>query len=299
MDDTGFDDSSSEDSDVELQKAFASGDLKVGLNKPAGFIPRAQREPFNNVEGLKRKYDQISQSLDWLERMDVTHKPTADEENDTAKDITTPDPSVHDDFKREMMFYKQAQEAAKLGLLKLQKLRVSTKRPEDYFAEMVKTDDHMQRVRSKLLSRQQAMERSEKAKKQREIKKYGKKVQQEVLEKRQKEKKDMLEAVKKYRKGKQTAPDFMKEDDFDVNAESKSKGKPQQRNQINHKRKAKDKKFGFGGKKRNIKRNTQKSTSDVSSFNSRKHSKAPKPNKPGVKRKNQRPGKSRRKKMKS
>jgi hypothetical protein len=29
---------------------------------------------------------------------------------------------------------------------KLHKLGIATKRPEDYFAEMVKTDDHMQRV---------------------------------------------------------------------------------------------------------------------------------------------------------
>ena len=32
------------------------------------------------------------------------------------------------------------------ALPKLNKLGVGTKRPEDYFAEMVKTDDHMQRV---------------------------------------------------------------------------------------------------------------------------------------------------------
>lgn len=33
------------------------------------------------------------------------------------------------------------------ALPKLSKLGIPTKRPDDYFAEMVKTDDHMQRVK--------------------------------------------------------------------------------------------------------------------------------------------------------
>ena len=36
-----------------------------------------------------------------------------------------------------------------------------------------------------------------------------------------------------------------------------------------------DSKYGFGGAKRGLKRNSQQSFSDVSSFNSSKHSKAP------------------------
>lgn len=32
------------------------------------------------------------------------------------------------------------------ALPKLKEMKIPTKRPEDYFAEMVKTDDHMQRV---------------------------------------------------------------------------------------------------------------------------------------------------------
>ena len=38
---------------------------------------------------------------------------------------------------------------------------------------------------------------------------------------------------------------------------------------------AQDAKFGFGGVKRGMKRNSSQSFSDVSSFNSAKHSKAP------------------------
>ena len=51
-----------------------------------------------------------------------------------------------------------------------------TQRPDDYYAEMIKTDDHMRKVRQNLLSRQKMLEQKEKARKMRELKKYGKKV---------------------------------------------------------------------------------------------------------------------------
>jgi rRNA-processing protein EBP2 len=59
----------------------------------------------------------------------------------------------------------------------------------------------MERVRQKMLNEKAAMEASERARKQREIKKFGKQVQQDVLAKRQAEKKATLEAVKRRRKG--------------------------------------------------------------------------------------------------
>ena len=68
------------------------------------------------------------------------------------------------------------------GLRKLEKLGVPTQRPEDYYAEMVKTDDHMRKVRQCLLSRQKMLEQKEKARKMRELKKYGKKVRYQSKE---------------------------------------------------------------------------------------------------------------------
>lgn len=60
------------------------------------------------------------------------------------------------------------------------------------------------------------------------------------------------------------------------------------------KRRHKDKKFGFGGKKRGLKRNTKSSTSDVSEYRG-----PGKQKRPGAAQKRQRPGKSRRLKMKA
>ena len=87
------------------------------------------------------------------------------------------------------------------GLPRLQSLGVKTKRPEDYFAQMAKSDQHMNKIRAKLLSKEQEQERAEKIKKLCELKRYGKKVPVEVQQKRQKEKKEILEEMKKMRKG--------------------------------------------------------------------------------------------------
>jgi len=42
--------------------------------------------------------------------------------------------------------YNEALASAKLGQQRMEQLGVSVRRPDDYFAEMVKTDDHMKKV---------------------------------------------------------------------------------------------------------------------------------------------------------
>lgn len=50
----------------------------------------------NDTSGLETKLTQLSQaSLDWLERLDVTVKPTATEDDDEEE-------KIQDDFKREL-----------------------------------------------------------------------------------------------------------------------------------------------------------------------------------------------------
>ena len=56
------------------------------------------------------------------------------------------DDPVHNDFKRELLFYRQAQSAVLEALPRLKSMKIPTKRPQDYFAQMAKTDEHMQKV---------------------------------------------------------------------------------------------------------------------------------------------------------
>ena len=73
-------------------------------------------------------------------------------------------------------------------------------RPSDFFAEMVKTDDHMERVRQRLVDEASGIKASEEAKKQRHLKKFGKQVQVAKLQERQREKKGLAEKVKEFKK---------------------------------------------------------------------------------------------------
>lgn len=66
----------------------------------------------------------------------------------------------------------------------------------DYFAEMVKSDAHMERIRQKLLDETAGIKKGEQAKRQRELKKFGKQVQVEKLKEREKGKKDMQDKLK-------------------------------------------------------------------------------------------------------
>jgi rRNA-processing protein EBP2 len=69
-------------------------------------------------------------------------------------------------------------------------------RPDDFFAEMVKTDSHMERIRQRLLDESAGIAKSEARRREREGKKIGKQVQLEKLKEREHSKKDMEERLK-------------------------------------------------------------------------------------------------------
>lgn len=110
------------------------------------------------------------------------------------------------------------------------------------------------------------------------------------------EKKQMLEQLKRVRKGKSADLDFL-----DDNKGKNNKGKPSLSNRAAKKRASKDKKFGFGGKKKGSKLNTRESSSQMDGFNSSSKKRPTnfknKNFKPNSK-KQQRPGKSKRKNAK-
>merc|ERR1712226_22019 len=133
---------------------------------------------------------------------------------------------------------------------------------------------HMNKIRAKLVSKQATEERLEKVRKLRELKKFGKKVQQEVTIKRAKEKREMLDQVKKFRKGQGGNLDFLNKDgEDDLNQDGPSFKRKKASNPAHNnnkkqleKRNYKDKKFGFGGKKKGSKMNNKESVNDISGY---------------------------------
>jgi Eukaryotic rRNA processing protein EBP2 len=92
--------------------------------------------------------------------------------------------------------YKQALHGANAARSLAAKHSLAFTRPPDYFAEMVKTDAHMERIRQRLLDEGANIKRSEEKRKEREGKKFGKQVQMEKLKERERSKKDMEERLK-------------------------------------------------------------------------------------------------------
>lgn len=281
-------------SDEEFNAGFVSDDSEDEE-------VQTEEKVFNDKEAMELLLKDMKCKLDWIQHLDIsvdlTQLKIPGEEGDEKKLKQSTQPQgkdIQDDFRREMMFYCQAQTAAKEGLNKLRELKIPTERPEDYFAEMVKSDMHMQKIRSKLMDRKSNMEKSEKAKKQRELKKIGKKVQHEVLQKRQQDKKKMLNAVDEIKKGKNKFDKLENDEDiFNV-----STGGKENKQRENMKRKRKDDKFGFGGKKRKMKKNSAESASEMNSYKPSIHGKSNNANKFSNKNKaaprNKRMGKSRR-----
>jgi len=244
--------------DAELQQAFREGRLKPGLN----IEQKAKRPLINNKDVLTGKFDEIYVDLPWIERLDCTSAPLP------AKDAEIPlndDESLADnDFKREMLFYRQAQATVFEAIPRLRSANIATKRPDDFYAQMAKTDEHMKKIREYLVNRKADIEKREKLKKLREQRLYGKKVQQEVLLKRQEDKSKLLKTMKKVRKGKKGGMEELEESLADRKKNNGANPKK------NRKTEYKNKKFGFGGQKKNSKRNTADSSADVSNKKSSK-----------------------------
>ncbi|CAF2981902.1 unnamed protein product [Rotaria sp. Silwood2] len=245
--------------DVELQTAFKEGLLKPGLN----IEQKPKRPLINNKEALTAKYAEIYLDLPWGERLDCTNTPLV--VNETNLPANDDEALADNDFKREMLFYRQAQAAVLESIPRLKAEKIATKRPDDYYAQMVKSDEHMKKIREYLVNRKSDIEKREKLRKLREQRLYGKKVQQEVLLKRQEDKSKLLKTMKKVRKGKQGGMQELEETlgDRKKNFGKSNENDYKRNSKNNRKLEYKNKKFGFGGRKKNIKKNTAESSADV------------------------------------
>ncbi|KAF9760920.1 hypothetical protein IL306_004048 [Fusarium sp. DS 682] len=256
-----------------------------------------QRLTINNTTALLAALNRISIPSDKSVPF-ATHQSVLSTEN-TADSI----PDVSDDLQRELAFYSQSLEAARSARKLLRQEGVPFSRPKDYFAEMIKEDAHMEKVKAKLVEEASNKKAAQEARKLRDLKKFGKQVQVAKLQERQKAKRETLEKIKNLkRKRSETGGaglDTKEADIFDVGVEKEMKGhNPRSgagRGQVgagavNHKRAKKNEKYGFGGKKRHAKSGDAMSSGDLSGFD-------PKKMKAGSRVSKSRPGKARRKAM--
>ncbi|KAL2941658.1 putative rRNA-processing protein EBP2-like protein [Bienertia sinuspersici] len=240
-----------------------------------------------NKDGLVDKLGDFK----WPDNVDWMHTLLIDIDQDQEVD-------VNDDLAREAAFYTQAVQGTREAFAKLESKGLPYLRPFDYYAEMVKTDAHMGKVKDKLLVEKKQREEQEERRKAREAKKISKQVQAEKTKERAKEKKESIESVKKWRKQREKSGYANDKDEMKLSFESgkvpggkrkgppgvspgdRSGGKAKQfggrgkRGMDKNKkdREFKNSKFGFGGRKGGKKQNTAETTNDIRGFNNKNNS---------------------------
>ena len=185
--DAGDDDEEEEEDDIALS------DLDSVASDEKGDIIPHQRLTINNTAALTAALNRIQlpySKLAFSEHQSVT--------TDEPVDI----PDVEDDLNRELAFYKQCLSSVKDARKKLKKEGVSFSRPADYFAEMVKSDEHMGKIKQKLIDAAAGKKAAADARKQRDLKKFGKQVQVAKMQERAKEKKDTMEKISTLKRSK-------------------------------------------------------------------------------------------------
>ncbi|RXH94933.1 hypothetical protein DVH24_024617 [Malus domestica] len=269
MEEDDFEDvGSGSESEAESEE---EGDVK--LEDPS-------KKAIYNRDGIMDKLGDIS----WPENAGWVHKLSVDIDQEQKVD-------VNDDLTRELAFYTQALEGTRKAFEKLQSMGLPFLRPEDYYAEMVKSDSHMERVKSRLLVEKKKIEEADERRKARESKKLSKEIQAQKLKERAKQKKEDIESVKKWRKQRQQSGfaggdkgselDLAFEDAKPFERSNKKRpfvapgdrsggkarqgGKPTGKKP--KKREIKDSKFGYGGRKGSKKQNMAETTNDLRGFN--------------------------------
>jgi len=263
-DDEPFDNEAADEDDIALSdiESLASEDKE-------DVVPH-QRLTINNTAALQRAYKSFAlpASLPFLHNQTIT----------SAEPVQIED--VEDDLNRELSFYKQSLDAVKDARAKLKKEGVPFTRPTDYFAEMVKSEEQMGKVKAKLVDEAARKKASADARRQRDLKKFGKAVQVAKLQERDRTKRDTMDKINSLKRKRAGGADLNdKEDNFDValedaavtekkdRADRKAKGAAAGQNR---KRQKKDEKYGFGGKKRHAKSNDAKSSSDMGGFSAKR-----------------------------
>ena len=150
-----------------------------------------------NVKALRVRINALSRqknSLAWIETLDVV---TSEALQDRLLPTTA---DVHDDLKREVAFYDLALVAANLARNRSKEEKVPFSRPDDFYAEMVKTDEHMAKVKDRLIFESKKIEAFEKRKANKEYKLRAKEARSNKLMAKAKAKTDHMKAVSDWAK---------------------------------------------------------------------------------------------------
>jgi rRNA-processing protein EBP2 len=101
-------------------------------------------EKINSIKNDIQKYYTVkNKNIDWLE-FPVN----------ISESTIPPNLNPDDDIKRELIFYNIAKENAIKGMIQLKQLGEKINRPDDYFVEMLKSDEQMENIKKQIIREQ-------------------------------------------------------------------------------------------------------------------------------------------------
>eukprot|EP00357_Protocruzia_adherens_P014217 CAMPEP_0115013620 /NCGR_PEP_ID=MMETSP0216-20121206/25528_1 /TAXON_ID=223996 /ORGANISM="Protocruzia adherens, Strain Boccale" /LENGTH=254 /DNA_ID=CAMNT_0002383077 /DNA_START=17 /DNA_END=781 /DNA_ORIENTATION=+ len=190
-------------SDFEDEEAsVASDDSDLVALQHQEETKQENAEPeINDEEALKEKLEELKKDyskklktpydeVDWLEHMRLS----------STESVELDGTDKNNDIMRELEFYNVTLSNVKEGIDFLAERGLRIYRPEDFFAEMLKSDHQMSRVRTHLVEQQTKMKVVEERTKYKEQKRYGKQIQVQRTQEKHREKRRNLEAINKWKK---------------------------------------------------------------------------------------------------
>jgi rRNA-processing protein EBP2 len=187
-------------------------------------------EKINSIKNdIQKFYDAKNKKIDWLEF------PVEISQSSIPQNLN-PD----DDIKRELIFYNIAKENAIQGMIKLKQLGEKINRPDDYFVEMLKSDEQMMKVKKQIINEQQYIKKFEAKKQKMQNIKFAKSIKDFQNKEKSSFKRQTLQGVENWKKHIKNNPDdYRNIDKFFNNKKKKFNPKDLAGKSVKHKSKEK------------------------------------------------------------
>eukprot|EP00518_Triparma_eleuthera_P011597 CAMPEP_0182479188 /NCGR_PEP_ID=MMETSP1319-20130603/33748_1 /TAXON_ID=172717 /ORGANISM="Bolidomonas pacifica, Strain RCC208" /LENGTH=268 /DNA_ID=CAMNT_0024680603 /DNA_START=203 /DNA_END=1006 /DNA_ORIENTATION=- len=225
LDTEEYEDEDIDDDDEDKLKE----DKPKSLSKTTTTLTAASSSGTYNTVALNACFQTLSsRNLPWAETLDCI----------SPSSVTVPS---HDDLKLELSFLHMASSAVSVGRSKFAELGMPFGRPLTYFAEMLKSDAHMAKVKDRLLFESKKMAAFEQRKANKEMKGREKEARGNKRMRKDEEKRRGMEEVEAWKKD----AERMRSTGVDVDADHAGGN----RGGRNFKRENADKKYGHGGKR--------------------------------------------------
>ena len=136
-------------------------------------------------------------NLSWFETLSISTAPNKSNKN------LNPNKLKNNDIKREIHFYQQTLSSVQTALKRI-KSEIPNgdkliQRPNDFYAEMIKTDDHMKKIKGRILWEQKKIGIVENRKKNKRLKKYHKQLMSNKIAENAKKIKSEAEALEEWK----------------------------------------------------------------------------------------------------